>query len=61
MPLEEKEEKGAKKEKTCRLQSQNGVDYGDPWGQIQSGKKKRSQAGTAGGLGSQSGLDNMGP
>ena len=34
---------------------------GGPWGQVQSSKKKRGQAGTAGGLGSQSGVDNMGP
>jgi len=32
---------------------------GDPWGQVQPSKKKR--AGTAGGLGSQSGVDGMGP
>ena len=34
---------------------------GDPWGQVQSSKKTRGQAGTDGGLGSQSGVDGMGP
>ena len=38
-----------------------GSTRGDPWGQVQSSKKKRVQAGTAGGLGSQSGVDGMGP
>ena len=33
----------------------------DPWGQVQSNKKKRGQAETAGGLGSESGVDSMGP
>ena len=32
MPLEEKEENLSKRGKTCRLQSQNGVDYGGPLG-----------------------------
>ena len=31
--------------KTCRLRSQNGVDYGGPLGQVQSSKKKRGSSG----------------
>ena len=47
--------------KTCRPQSLNGVNYGDPWRQVQASKKKKGLAGTAGGLGSQSGVDDVGP
>ena len=42
-------------------EARTGSTTGDPWGQEQSRKKKRGQAGTAGGLGSQRGIDNMGP
>lgn len=42
-------------------EARTGSTTGDPWGQVQSSKKKRGQAGTAGGLGSQSGVDGMGP
>ena len=45
MPLEEKEEKCAKREKTCRLQSQNGVDYGGPLG---AGTMKQEDKGSSG-------------
>ena len=38
-----------------------GSTMGDPWGQVQSSKKKRGQAGTAGWLGSQRGVDGMEP
>ena len=38
-----------------------GSTTGDPWGQVQPSKNKRGPAGTAGGLGSQSGVDGMGP
>ena len=40
---------------------ERGSIKGDPWGQVQSSKKKMGQTETAGGLGSQSGVDNMGP
>ena len=41
--------------------ARTGSTTGDPWGQVQSSKKNRGKAGTAGGLGSQSGVDIMGP
>ena len=41
--------------------TRTGPTTGDPWGQVQSSKKKRGQAGTAGGLGSQIGVDSMEP
>ena len=49
MPLEEeekkKEKKIAKRGKTCRLQSQNGVDYGGPLG---AGTTKQEEKGSSG-------------
>ena len=41
--------------------ARTGSTTGDPWVQVQSIKKKRGQAGTTGGLGSQSGVNGMGP
>ena len=57
----EREEKIAKRGKTCWLQSQNGIDYGGPLGAGTVKQEEKGQAGTAGGLGSQSGVDNVGP
>ena len=48
-------------ERPVGCKARTGSTTGDPWGQVQSSKKKRGQAGTAGWLGSQSGVDNMGP
>ena len=45
VPLEEKEEKCAKRGKTCRLRSQNGVDYGGPLG---AGTIKQEEKGSSG-------------
>ena len=45
MTLEEKEAKRAKRGKTCRLQSQNGVDYGGPLG---AGTIKQEKKGSIG-------------
>ena len=41
----EREEKRAKRWKTCRLQSQNGVDYGGPLG---AGTIKQEEKGSSG-------------
>ena len=45
MPLEEKEENLSKRGKTCRLQSQNGVDYG---GLLGAGTIKQEEKGSCG-------------
>ena len=48
-------------ERPVGCKARTGSTTGDPWGQVQSSKKKGVQAVTAGGLGSQSGVDGMGP
>ena len=48
-------------ERPVGCKAKTGSTTGDRWGQVQSSKKKRGQAVTAGGLGSQSGVDGMGP
>ena len=42
-------------------EARTGSTTGDPWGQVQPSKRKRGRVGAAGGLGSQSGVDNIGP
>ena len=39
-------------ERPVGCKASTGLTTGDPWGQVQPSKKKRGQAGTAGGLGS---------
>ena len=41
-------------------EARTGSTTGDPWGRYNQARRKEVQAGTAGGLGSQSGVDGMG-
>ena len=50
-----------KGERPVGCKARTGSTTGDPWGQVQSSKKKWGQAETTGGLESQSGVDNMIP
>ena len=60
MPLEEKGEKCAKRAKTCRLRSQDGVDYGGPLGAGTIKQEEKESSGNGRWGGSQRELDNMG-
>ena len=51
---------GPREGRPVGCKTRTGSTTGDPWGQVQA-SKKTGHAGTAGGLGSQSGVDNMGP
>ena len=42
-------------------EARTGSTTGDPWGRYNQARRKEVQAGTVGGLGSQSGVDGMGP
>ena len=42
-------------------EARTGSTTGDPWGRYNQARRKEVQTGTVGGLGSQSGVDGMGP
>ena len=62
MPPERKRRKMSQQEEDLSAaKPERGSTTADPWEQVKPSKKKMGQPGTAGGLESQSGVDNMGP